>query len=179
MKLEKPFVLWFTGLSASGKTTLAEAVNKFLTSNDLHRVELIDGDVIRTNLSKGLGFSREDRDINIRRVGWVAQKLYSHDVSVIVSVISPYSSVRSEVREMIGKGFIEIFMNCPIDICEQRDPKGLYKKARLGEIKGFTGIDDPYEMPLNPELEINSSQMSVSGEVEKIISFLKEREHLI
>ena len=178
MIVDSPFVLWFTGLSASGKTTLSNAVKHFFESNNMFHFEILDGDEIRTNLSKGLSFSKEDRDTNIRRVGWVAHKLHKHGVNVLVSVISPYENIRNEVREMIGKGFIEIYMNCPIEECEKRDPKELYKKARAGILKGFTGVDDPYEAPSNPEISINSSEMNVSKEVEKIINFLEVNKYI-
>ncbi|MBW2085251.1 MAG: adenylyl-sulfate kinase, partial [Deltaproteobacteria bacterium] len=137
----KGFCVWFTGLSASGKTTLSKLLQETLLERGL-LVEILDGDIIRKNLSKGLGFSREDRDTNIRRIGFVAHLLARNGVAVIVAAISPYQSVRDEVRAEIGN-FIEVFLDCPLEICVERDPKGLYRKALAGEIKHFTGIDDP------------------------------------
>ena len=139
--MKKGFTLWFTGMSASGKSTLAEGVEKELLERGLN-VEILDGDIIRTNLSKGLGFSKEDRDINIRRVGFVCNLLTRNGVAAIAACISPYTVIRDENREMIGR-FVEVFCKAPIEVLIERDPKGLYKKALAGEIKGFTGIDDP------------------------------------
>ena len=179
MTINSPFVLWFTGLSGAGKTTLSQAIWDYLKAQDLKRIDILDGDVIRTNLSKGLGFSKEDRDTNILRVGWVAQRLFSHDVSCLVSVISPYTNIRQKVRDSIGKGFIEIFMSASLEECEKRDPKGLYQKARQGVLKGFTGIDDPYENPVNPELSIDSSKMSVDDGLNLVINYLKDNRYLV
>jgi adenylylsulfate kinase len=142
------FTLWFTGLSGAGKTTLAKRVQKVMVQRGLN-VELLDGDVIRTNLSKGLGFSKEDRDTNIRRIGFVACLLARNDTVCIAAAISPYKAVRDEVRGL-HKRFVEVYTYASLDELESRDVKGLYKKARAGEIKGFTGVDDPYEAPRAP-----------------------------
>jgi adenylylsulfate kinase len=140
-------------------------------------VEILDGDVVRTNLSKGLSFSKEDRDINIRRIGFVSNLLSRNGVVAITAAISPYRSVRDEVRSMItndGAGFVEVFVHCPIEVLAERDVKGLYKKALAGEIKHFTGVSDPYEEPVNPEVVVDSSKEKVEDSVEKIVSRLRE-----
>lgn len=176
-KHQQPGVtVWFTGLSGSGKTTISRAVEKELLSCG-HRVEILDGDVVRQNLTKGLGFSKEDRDENIRRVGFVAGLLTRNQVSVLVSAISPYREIRQEVRERIGN-FVEVFVNAPLAVCEQRDVKGLYKKARSGEIKNFTGIDDPYEHPLNPDVECRTDLESLAESVSKVLAKLRELGYL-
>ena len=144
------FTVWFTGLSGSGKSTLSEILGHELRQRRL-KVEILDGDVVRTNLSKGLGFSKEDRDTNIRRVGWVCQLLTRNGVVAIAAAISPYRAVRDEVRAAVGR-FVEVYVEAPIPILAERDVKGLYKKARAGEIAGFTGVSDPYEPPTNPEV---------------------------
>lgn len=162
--------VWFTGLSGAGKTTISEAVEKALRS-DGHQVEPLDGDIVRQNLTKGLGFSKADRDENIRRIGFVAQLLSRNGVVVLVSAISPYREIRDEVRGRIGN-FVEVFVNAPLETCEERDIKGLYKKARAGEIKGFTGIDDPYEAPLQPEVECRTDIESVEESVAKVLRAL-------
>src|SRR5947209_4147311 len=148
------FTLWFTGLSGSGKTTISEIIEKELRERD-HRVEVLDGDVVRTNLSKGLGFSREDRNINILRIGFVAHLLSRNGVAVIVSAISPYKEVRDQVRRRIID-FVEVFVDCPLEVCAERDVKGLYKKAFAGEIEQFTGVSDPYELPAAPDLVLKT-----------------------
>lgn len=155
---QKGFTIWFTGLSGSGKTTVSNAVEKRLRDRGL-KVEVLDGDVVRTNLSKGLGFSKEDRDTNILRIGWVCHLLARNGVISIAAAISPYREIRDKNRALIGS-FIEVFLDAPIEECEKRDTKGLYKKARAGELKGFTGIDDPYEPPLNPEVTLDTIKMS-------------------
>lgn len=167
----KGFTLWFTGLSGSGKSTLALAVEKELKRRGMN-VEVLDGDVVRTNLSKGLGFSQEDRDINIRRIGFVCNLLTRNDAVAIAAAISPYKAIRDENRKMIGR-FVEVYCECPIDELIKRDTKGLYKKALAGEIKGFTGIDDPYEAPENPEITINSSTESIDESAGKIMRTLE------
>lgn len=167
----KGFTLWFTGLSGSGKSTLALAVEKDLKRRGMN-VEVLDGDVVRTNLSKGLGFSQEDRDINIRRIGFVCNLLTRNDAVAIAAAISPYKAIRDENREMIGR-FVEVYCECPIDELIKRDTKGLYKKALAGEIKGFTGIDDPYEAPENPEVTVNSSTESIDESAGKILRTLE------
>ena len=148
--------VWLTGLSGSGKSTTAEVLAVMLM--DLGRtVTVLDGDVVRTHLSKGLGFSREDRETNIQRIGFVASVIVRHGGVAICATISPYETTRSLVRKMVGiEHFIEVFVDTPLEVCELRDPKGLYTKARRGEIKEFTGIDDPYEPPLNPEVRLNT-----------------------
>ncbi len=164
--------VWFTGLSGAGKTTICQAVEKDLRARQF-KVEVLDGDVVRQNLTKGLGFSKEDRDENIRRIGFVAHLLTRNDVIVLVSVISPYRNIREQVRQSIGD-FIEVYVNAPLEVCEQRDVKGLYKKARAGEIKHFTGIDDPYESPLRPEVECRSDQENITESVTKVLTKIKE-----
>ena len=164
--------IWFTGLSCAGKTTISRAVGKELKSSG-YKVEILDGDVVRQNLTKGLGFSKEDRDENIRRVGFVAELLTRNQVIVLVSAISPYREIRQEVRERIGN-FVEVYVNAPLEVCEQRDVKGLYKKARAGEIKNFTGIDDPYEPPLNSEVECRTDLESLEESVSKVLAKLRE-----
>ena len=169
--------LWLTGLSASGKSTIASALEKVLVERGLHAYRL-DGDNIRHGLNKNLGFSAADRAENIRRIGEVA-KLFADSGSVaITSFISPYRADRDNVRKLHEAGslaFLEVFVDTPIEVCEQRDPKGMYKKARAGEIKGFTGIDDPYEAPLAPELVLKTAERSLRECVEACLGLLRER----
>lgn len=160
--------VWLTGLSGAGKTTICEAVYTELLVRGV-RAELLDGDVVRRQLSRELGFSKSERDENIRRIGFLAQLLSRNGVVVLVSAISPYREIRQEIRMDIGN-FLEVFVNAPLEICERRDPKGLYKKARAGDIVGFTGIDDPYEPPLSPEVECRTDLESVKESVEKVIA---------
>ncbi len=167
----KGFTLWFTGMSGSGKTTLARKVEEILLERGM-KVEVLDGDIIRQHLSKGLGFSKEDRDENIRRIGWVCHILTRNDVVAIASAISPYKKIREENRELIGR-FVEVYCKCPIEVLKERDPKGLYAKALRGEIKNFTGIDDPYEPPDNPEIICETDKESVEESVNKIIRTLE------
>lgn len=169
-------IIWFTGLSGSGKTTIATIVEQELKARG-ERVEVLDGDVVRENLSKGLGFSKEDRDTNIRRIGFVAHLLARNGVKVITAAISPYRAVRDEVREAAGD-FIEVYVSTPIEVCEQRDVKGLYAKARAGEITGFTGIDDPYEPPLSPELELSTLDQSPEESAARILKELEARGYI-
>jgi adenylylsulfate kinase len=169
---QRGVTLWFTGLSGAGKTTITQALEKKLKENG-YGIEVLDGDVVRTNLTKGLGFSKADRDENIRRIGFVSNLLTRHGVIVLVSAISPYRDIREEVRQKIGN-FVEIFVNAPLAVCEGRDVKGLYQKARQGEIKGFTGIDDPYEEPLNPEVECRTDLESLEESVAKVWTKLIE-----
>jgi len=170
------FCLWLTGLSGAGKSTIGEIVTVMLLERGL-QVTVMDGDVVRTHLSKGLGFSREDRDINIRRIGFVAGEIVRHGGRVICAAVSPYRATRNDVRNMIGRdNFIEVFVDTPLEVCEQRDTKGMYAKARRGEIKGFTGIDDPYEPPVSPELTVRTLEYSPEEAAKGIIDFLiKER----
>ena len=172
----KGFTLWFTGLSGAGKTTLAKRVQKIMVQRGMN-VELLDGDVIRTNLSKGLGFSKEDRDTNIRRIAFVAHLLQRNGVFVITAAISPYRAIREEARAMI-KDFIEVYAEAPLEVCESRDPKGLYAKARKGEIKGFTGIDDPYEPPSGPEIVCATDKETPEESAQKVIVKLIEAKYL-
>jgi adenylylsulfate kinase len=167
----KGVTLWFTGLSGSGKTTLATAVERELKSRHC-KVEMLDGDIVRTNLSKGLGFSKEDRDTNIRRIGFVANLLSRNGVVAITAAISPYRAIRDEIRQMT-ENFMEVYVNAPLEVCEGRDVKGLYAKARAGEIKHFTGIDDPYEEPLNAEVVCYTAKETIQESVGKIISELE------
>lgn len=169
--MQKGFTLWFTGLSGSGKTTLAHEVEGVLLERGL-KVEVLDGDVVRQNLSKGLGFSKEDRDTNIRRIGFVCNLLTRNDVIAIAAAISPYRDIRNENRNLIGK-YVEVYCKCPIEVLIERDPKGLYKKALRGEIKGFTGIDDPYEPPDDAEIVCETDKESVEESVSKIIKTLE------
>src|SRR5215213_909135 len=169
------FCVWFTGLSASGKSTTAEILTVLLLERG-RQVTVLDGDIVRANLSKGLGFSREDRDINIRRIGFVAAEIVRHGGVVICAAVSPYRSTRNECRSMIGGNrFIEIYVNTPLEVCEERDPKGMYARAREGLIKDFTGIDDPYESPTNPELVLDTVHSSAQMNAERIVAELISR----
>lgn len=170
------FTLWFTGLSGSGKSTIANILEKELKNQGL-KVEVLDGDVVRTHLSKGLGFSKEDRDANIRRIGYVASLLSRNGVIAITAAISPYRDIRNEVRDM-HENFIEIFVKCPLEVLEKRDIKGLYKKARAGELPQFTGISDPYEEPLVPEVVVETNKEKPEESAGKILKWLKENEFI-
>lgn len=170
------FTLWFTGLSGAGKSTLADVIEPMLKERGC-KVEVLDGDVVRTNLSKGLGFSKEDRDTNVRRIGYVAQLLTRNDVAVITAAISPYANVRRECREMIGN-FVEVFVKCPVEVCAERDVKGLYKKAMAGEIPHFTGVSDPYEEPENAEVVVETNSETPEQSAAKIIAKLEELGYL-
>ena len=174
-RFKQGFCIWFTGLSAAGKSTTAEILTVLL--QELGRqVTLLDGDVVRNNLSRGLGFSKDDRDANIRRIGFVASEIVRHHGAVICAAVSPYRSTRNGVRSLVGaERFIEVFVNTPIEECERRDSKGMYLKARRGEIKNFTGIDDPYEPPLQPELELNTTTHTAEENARLIIDYLTER----
>lgn len=179
-ELQNGFTIWFTGLSGAGKTTLSNLVHHRLQEKGITNVEVLDGDVVRTHLSKGLGFTKEDRDTNIRRIGWVAQLLTKHRVPNLVSAISPYREGREEVRKMVehvgGAGsFIEVFVDCPVEVCEQRDVKGLYARARKGELKNFTGINDPYEEPHRPEIHIQTEKVTPEEGAELILDYLVRR----
>ena len=171
------FTLWFTGLSGAGKTTIAEIVEKELRARH-GKIEVLDGDIVRTNLSKGLGFSREDRDTNILRIGFVADLLTRNGVGVIVSAISPFKEVRDQVRRNVGEGFIEIFVDAPLEVCAERDVKGLYKKAFAGEIEQFTGVSDPYEPPSAPELHIKTDEEEPHESSRRVLLKLEELGYL-
>lgn len=166
------FTVWFTGLSGSGKTTIAELLQENLIKRGL-KVELLDGDVVRQNLSKGLGFSQEDRDINIRRIGFVCNLLTRNGIVAIGSAISPYKAIRDENRALIGN-FVEVYVKCPLEVLTERDVKGLYKKAIAGEIKNFTGVSDPYEPPDNPEVVVDSDKETPEESLQKILTKLEE-----
>lgn len=169
----KGFILWLTGLSGSGKTTLAKSLEQDLKERGC-LVEVLDGDVVRTNLSKGLSYSRADRETNIRRIGFVAHLLSRNGVVAVVAAISPYRSARNEIRDL-GQPFIEVYVNAPLEVCESRDPKGLYAMARAGEVVAFTGIDDPYEEPTEPEITCYTSLENVKESVAKITMDLEQR----
>jgi adenylylsulfate kinase len=165
------FVLWLTGLSGAGKSTVAAKLGPALAERG-HRVELLDGDEVRTNLCQGLGFSREDRDTNIARIGYVAGKLAKHGVAVLVAAISPYREARDRVRAAVDN-FVEVHVAAPVSTCAERDVKGLYAKALSGEIKNFTGVSDPYEPPLHPELVLHTEAESVDESVHQVIAWLE------
>jgi adenylylsulfate kinase len=169
---QKGFTIWFTGLSGAGKTTLARMIESRLMGRGM-RVEVLDGDIIRTNLSRGLGFSKEDRDTNIRRIGFVCNLLSRNDVVAIAAAISPYREIRDELREQIG-AFVEVYAHCPLDVLAERDVKGLYKKALAGEIKHFTGVDDPYEEPFSPEVIVNTDVELPEQSAAKIMARLED-----
>ena len=173
---EGGFTVWFTGLSGSGKSTLAELLVAVLEERG-RRYELLDGDVVRTNLSKGLGFSKEDRDTNILRIGWVAERLTYHGAAVIVSAISPYRAIRDQVRARIPR-FVEVWVSCPVEVCAQRDVKGLYEKAFRGEITGFTGVDDPYEPPEHPEVVVETDRLTPEECLARVVARLEELGYL-
>ena len=169
------FTLWFTGLSGAGKSTIAEIVGRRL--EDVGRqVEYLDGDVVRTHLSKGLGFSKEDRDTNIERIGWVASRLTRHGAAVLVSAISPYRETREKARGMVEEfgPFIEVFVEASVDACAERDVKGLYAKAFAGEIKEFTGVSDPYEPPESPELVVHTEEEDPEASAQRVLDKLEE-----
>ena len=170
------FTLWFTGLSGAGKSTLAAAVSAELRRRRI-TVEVLDGDEVRQNLSKGLGFSREDRAINIRRIGYVAKLLTRNGVAVITAAISPYRAIRDEVRDSIG-AFLEVYVKASLDECIRRDTKGLYRRALAGEIPQFTGVSDPYEEPLSPELVIDTEREEVADSAARVMDRLLELGHL-
>lgn len=174
--MAKGFTVWLTGLSGAGKSTIAKELERRLRERELG-VEVLDGDIVRTHLSKGLGFSKEDRDTNIRRIAFVAQLLTRHGVAVITAAISPYRSVRDEARTMIGN-FVEVYVSCPLDELVRRDVKGLYAKALRGEIGNFTGVSDPYEEPLHPEVTVATDRESVTESVERILATLEAKGYL-
>ena len=169
--MSEGFTLWFTGLSGAGKSTISTLVEQELRRRG-HRVELLDGDVVRTNLSKGLGFSKEDRDENVRRIGFVCQLLSRNGVAAIAAFISPYREIRDELRAKIGR-FVEVYVECPLDTLIERDVKGLYKRALAGEIANFTGVSDPYEPPVNPEVVVRTSDETPEQSVATIMERLE------
>lgn len=174
MANDKGFTLWFTGLSGAGKTTISHIVEKEIRDRGAN-IEILDGDVVRENLSKGLGFSKEDRDTNIRRIAFVADLLSRNGTPVITAAISPYREIRDEARDMMGDRFIEVYVNASVEACAERDVKGLYEKAFKGEIKEFTGVSDPYEPPLNAEITVETENEEPEESAAKIIAFLDER----
>lgn len=173
---ERGLTLWLTGLPCSGKSTLSARLAPILREHG-HPVEVLDGDVVRQDLCKGLGFSREDRDTNVRRIGFVAHLLTRNGVTVIVAAVSPYAAVRQEVRARIGR-FVEVYVECPLEECERRDVKGMYQKARAGLIPAFTGVDDPYEPPSAPEVTVRTREEGVEHSVTKIVARLRELGYL-
>jgi adenylylsulfate kinase len=177
-KQQKPCILWFTGLSGSGKSTIANAVEKKLFALNKHTY-LLDGDNVRHGLNKGLGFSEQDRMENIRRVGEVAKLFSDAGLIVLTAFISPFKNDRQLVRELTRPGeFVEVFIDAPLSVCEQRDPKGLYKKARAGEIKDFTGIDSPYEAPENPEIHIVNDDIRIDLAAQQVIDYLTQHKYI-
>lgn len=175
---QKGILLWFTGLSGSGKSTVANALSVKL-HNDSYLTYLLDGDNLRHGLNAGLGFSKEDRIENIRRVKEVSKLFVDAGIITLATFVSPFREDRDSIRELLGDRFIEVFVDCDLEVCEDRDPKGLYKKARTGLIKDFTGIDSPYEKPNNPEITIYTHKASIEQCVDQIIAYLKERRYLI
>jgi adenylyl-sulfate kinase len=171
-KQEQGFTIWFTGLSCSGKSTLSNILETELRKRGRTKIEILDGDVVRTHLSKGLGFSKEDRDTNIKRIGFVCKLLTRNGIVAISAAISPYREVRDYNRKEIGN-FVEVYCKCPLEVCVKRDVKGLYKKALAGEIKNYTGVDDPYEEPLNPEVILETDKETHEESVAKIIRKLE------
>ena len=169
--------IWFTGFSGSGKSTTAEVLIALLPEHG-RQVTLLDGDVVRTHLSKGLGFSKEDRDTNIRRIGFVASEIVRHGGTVICAAVSPYRATRNEVRSLMPNHFVEVFVDTPLEVCEDRDTKGMYAKARRGEIQGFTGVDDPYEAPENPEIVLDTVDGQPEENASRIIDYLKDKDFL-
>ena len=178
IKSQKPYILWFTGLSGSGKSTVANAVESKLLELNKHTY-LLDGDNIRMGLNKGLGFSDEDRVENIRRIGEVSKLFVDAGTIVLTAFISPFQKERDAVRELVERGeFIEVFVDTPLEVCESRDPKGLYKKARNGEIPNFTGISSPYEAPTKPEIHIINDNISIEDVAQKVIDYLETKGYL-
>lgn len=174
---ERGACVWFTGLSGSGKSTTAEKLIPLLQARG-RTVTVLDGDVVRTHLSAGLGFSREDRDTNVRRVGYVAAEVVRHGGLVVAALVSPYRETRSEVRAMIaaaGGAFVEVFVDTPLAVVEARDVKGWYAKARSGEVREFTGLDDPYEPPLAPELTLRTTDTTPGANAQRVITYLEEQ----
>ncbi|MEA2005741.1 MAG: adenylyl-sulfate kinase [Acidobacteriota bacterium] len=173
---QKGFTLWFTGLPCSGKSAVADRVADLLKEQGL-KVERLDGDIVRKDLTRDLGFSKEDRDENIRRITFVAKLLTRNGVAVLTSFISPYREVRARARKEIGN-FIEVYVKCPVEVCIERDMKGMYKKALNGEIKEFTGVSDPYEEPINPEILLETDKETIEESVQKVIKRLNDLGYL-
>ncbi len=169
--------VWLTGIPGAGKSTISQALYQRLIQAGHRRAELLDGDVVRTHISQGLGFSREDRDTNILRIGWVVQLLTKHGIIAVVAAISPFEATRNRVRAMVeanggAKSFVEVYVKCPVEECMKRDPKGLYKQAREGKISGLTGYDAPYEEPKSPEITIETQVETVASAGGRIIDYL-------
>ena len=178
--MQKGFTIWFTGLSGAGKTTLSGLLHHQLQEKGVTNVEVLDGDIVTTHLSKGLGSSREDSDINILRIGWVAHLLTKNRVPNLVSAISPHRIAREEVRAMIEKisgpgSFVEVFVDCPVEVCEKRDAKGIYAMAKKGEIKHFAGVNEPYEPPHRPEVHVKTDEVTPEQGVNMIMAHLKAK----
>ncbi|BCM92121.1 putative adenylyl-sulfate kinase [Abditibacteriota bacterium] len=177
MSAHQGFTLWFTGLSGAGKSTLSEALEREFRRRNF-RVEVLDGDIVRTHLSKGLGFSKEDRDTNVLRIGFVCSLLARNGVISVSAAISPYADIRAQCRQMTeesGTAFVEVYMNAPLEVVAARDVKGLYKRAMAGEIPQFTGVSDPYEAPENPEVIVDSGQEGIEASTQKVLAYLEER----
>lgn len=178
MSVRPGVCVWFTGLSGSGKSTTADVVIDLVRARG-REVTVLDGDVVRTHLSRGLGFSREDRDTNVRRIGYVAGEVVRHGGIAIVAAVSPYRATRDEVRAMLPAGaFVEVFVDTPLDVCEARDVKGWYAKARSGEVTDLTGVDDPYEPPLTPEIRLETVGTTVEANAQLVLDALEARGHL-
>jgi adenylylsulfate kinase len=179
LKFEKPFCLWFTGLSGAGKSTVSHAVYERLQAMGLSQVELLDGDVVRTHLTKGLGFSKEDRDTNVLRIGWVCQLLVRHGAAAITAAISPYRDTRDQVRAMVeaagGPGsFVEVHVDASVEVCARRDVKGLYAKAISGDIPQFTGVSDPYEAPTHAEIVLHTESEALDESTGRVLDYLQQ-----
>ncbi len=168
------FTLWFTGLSGAGKTTISSRVAPILVERQLG-VEVLDGDVIRDNLSTRLGFSKEDRDENVRRIGWLCELLTRNGIATLAAAISPYREAREQVRKRVGENFIMVFCDAPLEVLTERDPKGLYKRALAGEIKNFTGVDDPYEPPPSPDIHLDTAGTSIEHCTNQVLAELERR----
>jgi len=175
--MNRGFTLWLTGLSGAGKTTLAQTVARELRERAL-KVEVLDGDVIRQFLSSGLGYSKQDRETNIRRIGFVSRLLSRNGIVAVVAAISPYRAIRNEIRQEQEERFVEVFVDCPLGVVIERDVKGLYRKAICGEIENFTGISDPYEPPEHPEIHVRTDRESVGESVAKILTWLEKTGHM-
>lgn len=175
--MARGFTVWMTGLSGAGKSTISSLLEQRLCDAGLG-VEVLDGDVVRTHLSKGLGFSREDRDTNILRIAFVASLLTRHGVAAITAAISPFAETRQRAREQIGPDFVEVYVHCPLEELVRRDVKGLYAKALRGEVQNFTGVSDPYEEPEHPDVTVHTDRETVEQSVEKILAILRQRGYL-